>query len=73
VSTALYYSAETGVGFTALDPATPKEGLASTGSDPNAIIWAVLGGLVVLAAVFLRPKRRKAQAESTKAPSDLKE
>jgi hypothetical protein len=73
VSTALYYSAETGVGFTALDPATPKEGLAATGSDPNAIIWAVLGGLVVLAAVFLRPKRRKAQAKSTNVPSDLKE
>lgn len=73
VSTALHYSAETGVGFTALDPATPKEGLAATGSDPNAIIWAVLGGLVVLAAVFLRPKRRKAQAKSTNVPSDLKE
>jgi hypothetical protein len=73
VSTALYYSAETGVGFTALDPATPKEGLAATGSDPNAIIWAVLGGLVVLAAISLRPKRRKAQAKSTNVPSDLKE
>jgi LPXTG-motif cell wall-anchored protein len=47
--------------------------LATTGSDPNAIIWAVLGGLVVLAAVFLRPKRRKAQADSTNVPSDLKE
>jgi hypothetical protein len=71
VSTALYYSAETGVGFTALDPATPEEGLAATGSDPNAIIWAVLGGLVVLAAVFLRPKRRKVQAESTNVPTGL--
>jgi LPXTG-motif cell wall-anchored protein len=56
-----------------LDAPAPVEKLASTGSDPNAIIWAVLGGLVVLAAIFLRPKRRKAQAESTKTPSDLKE
>ncbi len=73
VTTALHYSAETGVGFTALDTATPEEGLASTGGDPNAIIWAVLGGLVVIAAIFLRPKRRKVQAESAIEPSARKE
>jgi hypothetical protein len=50
-----------------------REGLAPTGGDPNVIIWAVLGGLVVLAAVALRPKRRKAQAESTIDPSARKE
>jgi hypothetical protein len=49
------------------------DGLAATGGDPNVIIWAVLGGLVVLAAVVLRPKRRKAQAESTIDPSARKE
>ena len=67
------YSARNGLTLTGLSKPAPVEKLASTGSDPNAIIWAVLGGLVVLAAVFLRPKRRKGQAESTKAPSDLKE
>ena len=67
------YSARSGLTLTGLDAPAPVEKLASTGSDPNAIIWAVLGGLVVLAAIFLRPKRRKAQAESTKTPSDLKE
>ena len=49
------------------------DGLAATGGDPNVIIWAVLGGLVVIAAIVLRPKRRKAQDESTIDPSDLKE
>jgi len=48
------------------------EGLALTGGDPNVIIWAVLGGLVVLAAVFLRPKRRNDQDASTIDPSDKK-
>lgn len=48
------------------------QGLATTGGDPNVIIWAVLGGLVILAAVFLRPKRRNDQAESTIEPSDKK-
>ena len=48
------------------------EGLALTGGDPNVIIWAVLGGLVVLAAVFLRPKRRDGQDASTIDPSDAK-
>jgi hypothetical protein len=71
VSTALHYSAETGVGFTALDPATPNEGLAATGGDPNVIIWAVLGGLVVLAAVALRPTRRTTQSESAKDSTGL--
>lgn len=53
--------------------ATPiDERLAPTGGDPNVIIWAVLGGLVLLAAVFLRPKRRNDQAESTIEPSDKK-
>jgi hypothetical protein len=40
-------------------PRENDERLAATGGDPNVIIWAVLGGLVVLAAVVLRPKRRK--------------
>jgi hypothetical protein len=74
ISTAvLRYSSTQGLALSGLDEPPVFDKLATTGSDPNAIIWAVLGGLVVLAAVFLRPKRRKAQAESTKAPSDLKE
>ena len=69
----LQYSSERGLALSGLRKPSANENIAVTGSDPNAIIWAVLGGLVVLAAVFLRPKRRKAQAKSTKAPSDLKE
>jgi hypothetical protein len=49
------------------------DGLAATGGDPNVIIWAVLGGLVVIAAIVLRTKRPKSQDESTIDPSDLKE
>jgi hypothetical protein len=67
------YSSAAGLTLSGLDEPPVVDKLATTGSDPNAIIWAVLGGLVVLAAVFLRPKRRKAQAESTNVPSDLKE
>ncbi len=74
VSTSVfYYSGERGMTFSTIDAPITLEKLAATGGDPNAIIWAVLGGLVVLAAVFLRPKRRKAQADSTNVPSDLKE
>lgn len=73
VSTAiLSYSSERGLTLRGVDEPPVVDKLAATGSDPNAIIWAVLGGLVVLAAVFLRPKRRKVQAESTNDPSDLK-
>lgn len=67
-----YYSAEEGLTFTALDEPIVFEKLAATGGDPNVIIWAVLGGLVVLAAVFLRPRRRDGQAELTIDPSDKK-
>ena len=73
ISTAvLRYSSTQGLALSGLDEPPVFDKLATTGSDPNAIIWAVLGGLVVIAAVFLRPNRRKAQAESAKAPSDLK-
>jgi hypothetical protein len=65
----LYYSAERGLTLSGLDEPIVLDKLADTGGDPNVIIWAVLGGLVVLAAVALRPKRRKAQAESTIDPS----
>jgi hypothetical protein len=68
----LRYSSAQGLTLSGLDEPPVVDKLATTGSDPNAIIWAALGGLVVLAAVFLRPKRRKAQADSTNVPSDLK-
>jgi hypothetical protein len=72
-SSVAYYSSERGLTLSGLDEPIDLENLAATGGDPNVIIWAVLGGLVVLAAVVLRPKRRKAQAESTIDPSARKE
>lgn len=72
-SAVAYYSSERGLTLSGLDEPIDLENLAATGGDPNVIIWAVLGGLVVLAAVVLRPKRRKAQAESTIDPSARKE
>jgi hypothetical protein len=69
----LYYSSELGLMLSGLDEPIDLENLAATGGDPNVIIWAVLGGLVVLAAVALRPKRRKTQSESTLDPSARKE
>jgi hypothetical protein len=72
-SAVAYYSSERGLTLSGLDEPIDLENLAATGGDPNVIIWAVLGGLVALAAVVLRPKRRKAQAESTIDPSARKE
>jgi hypothetical protein len=72
-SSVAYYSSERGLTLSGLDEPIDLENLAATGGDPNVIIWAVLGGLVVLAAVVLRPKRRKTQAESTIDPSARKE
>jgi hypothetical protein len=72
-SAVAYYSSERGLTLSGLDEPIKIDKLAATGGDPNVIIWAVLGGLVVLAAVVLRPKRRKAQAESTIDPSARKE
>lgn len=69
----LQYSSEQGLTLSGLIEPPADENIAVTGGDPNIIIWAVLGGLVVLAAVVLRPKRRKAQAESTIDPSARKE
>jgi len=69
----LQYSSEQGLALSGLIEPPADENIAVTGGDPNVIIWAVLGGLVVLAAVVLRPKRRKAQAESTIDPSARKE
>jgi hypothetical protein len=69
----LQYSSERGLALSGLIEPPADENIAVTGGDPNVIIWAVLGGLVVLAAVFLRPKRRKTQAESTIDPSARKE
>ena len=65
----LYYSSEGGLTLSGLDEPIVLDKLAVTGGDPNVIIWAALGGLVVLAAIALRPKRRKTQAESTIDPS----
>jgi hypothetical protein len=72
-SSVLYYSSERGLMLSGLDEPIELEKLAATGGDPNVVIWAVLGGLVVLAAVALRPKRRKTQPESTIDPSARKE
>jgi len=72
-SAVAYYSSERGLTLSGLDEPIKIDKLAATGGDPNVIIWAVLGGLVVLAAIFLRPKRRKTQAESTIDPSERKE
>jgi hypothetical protein len=69
----LQYSSEQGLALSGLIEPPADENIAVTGGDPNVIIWAVLGGLVVLAAIVLRPKRRKAQAESTIDPSARKE
>ena len=69
----LQYSSERGLALSGLIEPPADENIAVTGGDPNVIIWAVLGGLVVLAAVVLRPKRRKTQAESTIDPSARKE
>lgn len=71
-SSVLYYSSELGLTLSGLDEPIDLDKLAATGGDPNVIIWAVLGGLVVLAAVALRPKRRKTQSESTSDPSARK-
>jgi len=69
----MQYSAQRGLTLEGLrQQHSPAEKLAFTGSDPNVITWSLLGGLVLLGAVFLRPKRRKVQAGSTNAPSDLK-
>lgn len=67
------YSSAQGLTLSGLDEPIELEKLAATGGDPNVVIWAVLGGLVVLAAVALRPKRRKTQPESTIDPSARKE
>lgn len=72
VTSILKYDVDEGLSFETVTDNPRPERLADTGGDPNVIIWAVLGGLVVLAAVFLRPKRRNDQAESTIEPSDKK-
>lgn len=59
----LYYSPEGGLTLSGLDEPIVLDKLAPTGGDPNVVIWAVLGGLVVLAAVALRPRRREARIE----------
>jgi hypothetical protein len=61
------FDSENGVDIVPLD--ARGEELAPTGGDPNVLIWAVFGGLVVLAAVALRPRRREVQADSTIDPS----
>ena len=67
------YSSAQGLTLSGLDEPIDLENLAATGGDPNVVIWAVLGGLVVLAAVALRPKRRTTQSASTIDPSARKE
>lgn len=72
VTSILKYDVDEGLSFEAVDEAPARDKLANTGGDPNAFIWAILGGLVVLAAVVLRPKRR-VQDGSTNDPSDTNE
>lgn len=67
-SSLMNFDAENGLTFETLNEAPEREGLADTGGDPNVVIWAVLGGLVLLAAVALRPKGRKAQDGATIDP-----
>jgi hypothetical protein len=69
VTSILSYSARDGIDFSTLDEAPQKDTLAVTGGDPNAVIWAILGGLVVLGAVALRPKRRAGQSAEANEPS----
>lgn len=47
----------------ATQPREDDEKLAPTGGDPNVIIFGVVGLLVVMAAVALRPRRREARIE----------
>jgi hypothetical protein len=72
VTAIAHYSDSRGLSVETLSETPVAERLAETGGDPNAFIWAILGGLVVLAAVVLRPKRRT-QDGSTSEPSDEKE
>ena len=73
VTSILQYSDNRGITFDEFRANPKSENLAPTGGDPNVIIWALVGGLVVIAAVMLRPKRRRVQDDSTIDPSDRNE